>query len=168
MNDAHNGPSWAFSGGNYVDLKAVDDLANKDPKVREAEALRVPDGVLNALSNRKVNAELAALRLATPGLPVTMLPSRCKVFVSAGVNDFRDVQLPSDAELVRFYAPSDVVFYVSFGGRVVFPIAESDPYNGWNDYIITPVNQWYFVGGGSKSFSLGLPFAGQVVSIGVL
>jgi hypothetical protein len=166
--DPRNAGPWPYDPHNPADPRVVAELESREPGVSWANGMSVPDGVLRALMGRKVNAELTALRLTSPYLPITCLPSRTKIVVSAGVNDVRDVALPSDAELVQFYAPAGVVFYVSIGGRVVYPLAESDPLNGWNDCMVSPIGAWYYIGNGSKSVSIGLPFAGQVVSVGVI
>lgn len=141
-----------------------------DPALDYVQGSYIPKSVCEELARRKVNAELQALRLVNAGLQISPLPARTKMIVSSAANYIEDVALPSDAELVQFFAPSSVVFYVSFGARINFNggtgVVESDPYN-WNDFIVCPTNQWFYCKG-KNQISIGIPVTGQVISVGML
>jgi len=156
---------YPFNAGAPVDQKKVIEETGEDPAYETLAQSRVPDDVLSAIARRKLQAEVTALRITTPGVSVTPIPQRTKIVYANSVNYVADVRVPEDCELMQFFAPSGVVFYVSFNGRVALPISANSDDLSFNDFLVSPLGAWFYCRG-KNSVSIGIPFNGQVVSVG--
>lgn len=119
--------------------------------------------VVDEIARRGRRPEFAALKSLTPDWQVVPLPDTIFTVVATKTNEVIDLDLPNNAQVVKFEAPSGQSFWIGFGGRVIFPVVSGVGDRRY-DPVASPTRDYYFVRG-KNSLSIGLANINDAVSV---